>query len=73
MSELQNYILELSIPERIKLITFISSSIDQELGQKFEIPETWVQEAQERLLRIQEGKSKTLSWEEVKAKVYGGK
>lgn len=70
MSELQQYILGLSVKERLELITFIASSIDPvETGQS--LSEQWLNEAKERDAKYLAGKSKTYSWQQVKSDLNG--
>lgn len=74
MSELQKQILALPVTERLQLIAFIATSISgEDAGQFIAIPEEWILEAQKRAEKYKKGKSETYSWEEVKARAYGGK
>lgn len=74
MSELQKHILSLSVPERLKLISFITSSIAEETIKGIsQIPDEWVEEAMLRVQSSKEGESETYTWEEVKQQINGRK
>lgn len=74
MSELQRHILGMSISERLQLVSFIISSISEKnVSPTIPIPDKWIQQALMRNQEYESGKSKAYSWEEVKAKINGGK
>lgn len=70
MSELQKHILTLTIPERIRLISFIASSISEnDIQENFVTPDSWIQEALERDRLFTNDEQQGYTWEEVKARV----
>jgi len=70
VSELQQYILGLSVKERLELITFIASSIDPGEAEE-RLPEQWLNEAKERDAKYLAGKSKTYTWQQIKSDLNG--
>lgn len=70
MNELQQNILQLSVPERLQLISFIAASISEEAISQT-IPEEWIKEANASIDRAMRGEEEVFSWEDVKARVYG--
>lgn len=72
MSILHQQILQLSVADRLQLISFIASSISPETMQEsFEVPDTWIEEALSRDAAHAVDPSHAQSWEEVKTRVYG--
>lgn len=70
MSELQKHILTLTIPERIRLISFIASSISEnDIQENFVTPDSWIQEALERDRLFTNDEQQGYTWDEVKARV----
>ena len=70
MQELQNSILQLSVVDRIRLISFIAASISEQAVQ-MEVPEAWLVEAHTRINKAKEGEAPVFSWEQVKNRIYG--
>ncbi|MEM6344651.1 MAG: addiction module protein [Bacteroidota bacterium] len=70
MSELQQYILGLSVKERLELITFIASSIDPSVTEQ-RVLEEWITEAKERDAKYLSGKSKAYTWDQIKSELNG--
>ena len=71
MSEPQQRILQLSVADRLQLISFIASSISPETVQTdFQVPDEWVNETLGRDAAFEANPNAAPSWEEVKAKVY---
>ena len=63
-------ILQLSVPERMRIVDTIWDSIEAESNAaKIPLPEWQIEEINRRLDDIESGKSKTYTWEEVKAYV----
>lgn len=68
MSELQKQILALPISERLKLISFIASSISPE---DLHLPQEWIDEALDRNAVFTSGKKTGYTWDEVNARIHG--
>ena len=72
MSDLQQLILQLSVAERLQLISFIASSISERDAEKpFQVPEEWVEEAVTRGENYTSNPEGGQSWKEVQSRVYG--
>ncbi len=72
MSTLQQQILQLSVADRLQLISFIASSISPETVQaSFHVPDEWIEEALARDAAHEADPSRAQPWDEVKARIYG--
>ena len=72
MSELQKQILSLPVAERLRLISFIISSIsEKEVNSTIPIPDDWIVQALARNADYESGKTQGVSWEDVKKRVHG--
>lgn len=74
MNTLQEQILQLSVADRLQLISFIAESLSPEAVQStFELPAAWVEEALARDAAYASGRSQGYTWDEVKDRVHGKK
>ncbi len=74
MSKLKKLLLALPAAERLHLATFILSSLSPaEVGEEFDIPQAWIDEALEETEKMIRGEVQTLSWDEVKRNVNARK
>ena len=72
MHELKQMILTLPAAERLRLATFILTSLSPEEVADAPIPEAWLEEARAETDRMENGESQLKTWEEVKAAIKVG-
>lgn len=67
MSDIKQYILSLSLKERVSLIAFIASSLEQDAeGLELDIPAHIIQESREVFKQWDEGKIDAVSWKDLR-------